>query len=131
TISATNPLTGGAVSGSPSAVAISITVTVPPAAMQLSTAALSFTATVGTNPSAQTLTITNSGGGTLNWTAGTPSQSWLSVTPPSGSDSANGASTSSFNVNVTSMVAGTYTATVNFTAPGGISQTVTVTLTIS
>jgi hypothetical protein len=29
------------------------------------------------------------------------------------------------------MTAGKYTATVNFTAPGGISQTVTVTLTIN
>ncbi|HEU0002198.1 MAG TPA: choice-of-anchor D domain-containing protein [Ktedonobacteraceae bacterium] len=131
TISATDPLTSGSVSGSPSAVAISISVTAPPAAMQLSKAALSFTTTAGTNPAAQTLTITNSGGGTLNWTAGAPSQSWLTVAPASGSDAGGGASTSTFTVNVASMTAGTYTATVNFTAPGGISQTVTVTLTIN
>lgn len=131
TISATDPLTSGAASGSPSAVAISISVTAPPAAMQLSTAALSFTTTSGANPAGQNLTITNTGGGTLNWTAGTPSQTWLTVTPASGSDAGGGASTSTFNVNVAGMTAGTYTATVNFTAPGGLSQTVTVTLTIN
>jgi Viral BACON domain len=131
TISATDPLTGGAVSGSPSVVPISITVTAPPAAMQLSATALTFTTTVGVNPSAQTLTVTNTGGGTLNWTAGVPSQPWLTVTPASGSDAAGATSTPSFNVNVTGMIVGTYTATVDFTAPGGISQIVTVTLTIA
>ena len=139
TISATDPLTSGVVTGSPSVVAISITITAPPAAMQLSTTALAFTPNVGTNPPAQTITVTNTGGGTLNWTAGAPVYSpsttpaWLTVTPASGSDAAGAASTLSFSVNVTvpAMLAGTYTATVAFTAPGGISQTVTVTLTIT
>jgi Viral BACON domain len=131
TISAVDPTTGGAVSGSPAAVAINITITAPPPAMQLSTTALAFTTTVGVNPPAQTITITNTGGGTLTWTAGAPSQPWLTVTPSTGTDAAGGTSTPSFNVNVASMTAGKYTATVTFTAPGGISQTVTVTLTIN
>lgn len=133
TISAVNPLTGGVVAGSPASVAISITITAPPPpppAMQLS-ATLAFTTTVGVNPAPQTITITNTGGGTLTWTAGAPSQPWLTVTPSTGGDAAGGTSTPSFNVNVTGMTAGTYTATVNFTAPGGISQIVTVTLTIN
>jgi hypothetical protein len=130
TISATDPLTIGVVSGSPSVVAISITITAPPA-MQLSTTALAFATTVGANPPAQTLTVTNTGGGTLNWTAGAPSQAWLTVTPSTGSDAGGGTSTPSFNVNVTGLAAGPYTATVDFTAPGGISQIVTVTLTIN
>jgi Viral BACON domain len=136
TIIATDPLTTGGVSGSPSVVAISITITAPPA-MQLSTTALAFTTTVGANPPALTLTVTNTGGGTLNWTAGAPvytpptSPLWLTVSPSSGSNAAGGTSTPSFNVNVTGLTTGSYTATVDFTAPGGISQTVTVTLTIS
>jgi hypothetical protein len=131
TISAVNAATGGAVTGSPATVPISITIAAPPPAMQLNTTALSFTTTAGTNPAPQTITITNTGGGTLNWTAGTPSQPWLTVTPASGSDAAGGTSTPSFNVNVAGMTAGSYSATVSITAPGGISQTVTVTLTIS
>lgn len=130
TISATDPATGNPVTGSPASVPISITVTPPPPAMTLSTTALGFTTTAGTNPAAQTITITNTGGGTLTWTAGAPSQPWLTVTPSSGSDAAGATSTPSFAVNVTGMTAGTYTATVVITAPGGISQTVTVTLTI-
>jgi len=129
TISATDPLTGKAVSGSPSNIPISINV-VPPA-MQLSATALVFTAPAGTNPAAQTLTITNTGGNSLTWTAGTPSQTWLIVSPATGTDVAGGTSTVTFNVNVTGLTAGPYTATVAFTAPGGISQTVTVTLTIT
>ncbi len=134
TISAVDPLTGGAVSGSPATVAIGITIIAPPPpppAMQLSATALTFTTTVGVNPAAQTITITNTGGGTLTWTAGAPSLPWLTVTPSTGSAAAGGTSTPSFSVNVATMIAGTYTATVNITAPGGISQTVTVTLTIN
>ena len=85
-------------------------------------------------PANTTLTVllpqNNTGGGTLTWTAGAPSQAWLTVTPSTGSDAAGATSTTSFSVNVTTMVAGKYTATVSFTAPGGLSQTVTVTLTI-
>ncbi len=131
TVSAVNPATGGAVSGSPASVAIGITIHAPPSAMQLNTTALTFTTTAGVDPAAQTITITNTGGGTLLWTAGAPSQPWLTVTPSSGSDAAAGTSTPSFSVTVGALTAGTYTATVNFTAPGGISQTVTVTLTVN
>jgi hypothetical protein len=131
TISATNPATGTAVTGSPATVPISITVTAPPPAMQLSTTSLSFTTTAGSNPPPQTITITNTGGGTLNWTAGTPSQPWLSVAPSSGSDAAGGTSTPSFNVNASGLAAGTYTATVTVTPSGGASQTITVTLTVN
>lgn len=133
-ISAVNAATGTAVAGSPATVPISITVTAPPPpppAMTLSATALNFTTTAGTNPAAQTITITNTGGGTLTWTAGTPSLPWLTVTPSSGSDTAGGTSTLSFSINVTGLVAGTYTATVTITAPGGISQTVTVTLKVN
>jgi len=139
TVSATDPLTGSAVSGSPATVPISIHIAAPPPppAMQLSATTLAFTTTVGANPTPQPITITNTGGGTLTWTAGAPvyspstSSSWLTVSPTTGRDAAGSTSTPSFNVTVGALTAGTYTATVDFTAPGGISQTVTVTLSIS
>jgi hypothetical protein len=44
--------------------------------MMLNANALTFTTTVGTNPAAQTINIQNTGGNTLTWTAGAPSQTW-------------------------------------------------------
>src|SRR5262249_3070903 len=50
----------------------------------VSPSSLSFTATAGgANPANQSLSITNTGGGTLNWSA-TSNASWLSVSPASG-----------------------------------------------
>jgi hypothetical protein len=49
----------------------------------VSPASLSFSATVGgSNPADQSLSITNTGGGTLNWTASS-NATWLSVNPTS------------------------------------------------
>lgn len=129
TISATDALTGNIVAGSPVTIPITITIAAP--AMRLSATGLSFITAAGTNPSAQSITITNTGGDGLNWSAGTPSQSWLSVAPGSGSDSSGGTSTPSFNIDVTGLAAGTYFATVDITPAGGSAQTVTVTLTVN
>ena len=99
--------------------------------MQLSTNNLSFTTNAGVNPAAQTITITNTGGNSLTWTVGTPSQSWLTSSVPSGSDDAGQNSPLTFSVDVTGMPAGTYSATVDITPSTGNVVTVTVSLTIS
>ena len=46
---------------------------------------LNFTATAagGSNPSSQTVRITNGGGGTLSWSSSS-NASWLTISPPSG-----------------------------------------------
>jgi uncharacterized repeat protein (TIGR01451 family) len=66
-------------------------------------------------PSCQAYVVRNTGSNALNWTA-TPSQSWVTVTPSSGSLSPGTSNT--LNVCLTSAVntftAGTYSATVNF-----------------
>ena len=50
----------------------------------VSPTSLSFTATVGgSNPANQTLSITNTGSGTLNWTA-SDNATWLTLAPTSG-----------------------------------------------
>ncbi len=128
-ISAIDPITGLVVAGSPSTV--NVTINIPPPQMLLGPTALAYTTTVGVNPAAQTINIQNTGGDTLTWTAGAPSQAWLAVTPATGSDAAGQTTPLTFTANVTSMTAGTYTATVVITPSVGNAVTVTVTLTIS
>jgi len=129
TISAIDPLTGKTVAGSP--IVVPITINVAPPTMVLNATALTYTTTVGVNPSAQSVLLTNAGGDGLTWTAGTPSQSWLTVGLTSGSDNANGTSTIPFTVDVTGLASGSYTATVVITPSVGTAQTVTVTLTVN
>ncbi|HLH62931.1 MAG TPA: hypothetical protein VKV20_14715 [Ktedonobacteraceae bacterium] len=129
TISAIDPITGNAVVGSP--VTVPITINIAPPTMQLSSDSLTFTANVGVNPDTQAITITNTGGNSLTWTTDTPSQSWLAVSPTSGSDDAGQSSSLTFAVDVTGLSAGTYSATVDITPSSGNVVTVTVSLTVS
>ena len=128
-ISAIDPITGLAVTGSPSVVVI--TITIPSPHMALSANYLTFTTTVGNNPPAQTINLQNTGGDILTWTAGAPSQTWLTVTPTPGSDPAGQTTSLTFTIDVTGITAGTYTATVLITPSIGTPVTVTVTLTIN
>jgi hypothetical protein len=123
---------GVVIAGSSQTVKVTLTNQAAPA-MQLSTTSLSFSTTVGTNPANQTIKISNVGGGTLNWSAGSPSQSWLSVTPTSGSCVAGSASTLTFAVNASGLAASTtaYQATVVITPSSGAAVTVTVTLKVN
>jgi hypothetical protein len=99
--------------------------------MQLSSNNLAFTTNAGVNPTTQTITITNTGGNSLTWSVGTPSQSWLTASTPGGSDGAGQSSPLTFSVDVTGMSAGTYSATVAITPSPGNVITVTVALTIN
>jgi hypothetical protein len=129
TISAIDPITGNVVTGAPAT--IPIIINIAPPAMQLSTNNLAFTTSAGINPNAQTITITNTGGNSLTWTVGTPSQSWLIASATGGSDDAGQNSPLTFSVDVTGLSSGTYTATVDITPSSGNVVTVTVSLTIS
>jgi len=129
-ISAIDPATGQPVSGSPITLPVAINIAAP--GMQVSTMQLIYDAVAGgSDPVAQAIVITNMGGNTLTWTAGTPSQSWLSVSPLNGSDISMATSTVTFSVSITSMGAGSYTATVVITPSVGSPVTVTVSLTIT
>ena len=128
-VSAIDPITGLVVAGSPSTV--TVTINIPPPQMLLGPTALAYTTTVGVNPAAQTINIQNTGGNTLTWTAGAPSQTWLAVTPATGSDAAGQTTPLTFGVDVTGLAAGTYSATVVITPSVGAAVTVAVTLTIS
>jgi hypothetical protein len=128
-VSAIDPRTGQTVVGSPATV--NVTIKIPLPQMVLSVTSLAFTTTAGTNPAAQTVNVQNPGGNTLTWTVGTPSQTWLVVSPTTGSDAAGQVTALTFNANVAGLKAGTYTATVIITPSVGNPVTVSVTLTIN
>jgi|GEM_PF-5674801 len=88
----------------------------------------SLVCTVAVNPPPQTLTVTNSGGGTLNWTAA-GNRPWLSVSPASGSLGAGVSAPITVSFNQAGMTRGTYSGaiTISGNAP---SQSVPVTFTI-
>jgi len=129
TVTAIDPVSSLAAAGSP--LTVSITINIAPPSMQVNTTSLTYSTPAGTKPAAQSINITNIGGGTLTWTTGTPSASWLSVSPTSGSDTPNVTSSPTFNVNASGLAAGSYTATVVLTPSVGSAVTVTVTLTVT
>ena len=128
TINAVDRLNGRLATGSP--VVVPITVNVVPVAMQLSTTNLSFTTTQGNNPGIQSITIANTHGNMLTWTAGPPSQTWLTIDPTHGSDAPGATSSVKFSVDAMNLATGTYYATVTIAPSVGAPVTVTITLTI-
>ncbi len=132
TISAADPISGNAVAGSP--VVISITINVAPPSMQVSTNSVSFNATAGNSVTPQSITVTNTAGGILKWTAHIPSDAgWLTVGPASDSDAGGKSSTVTFTADASNLEAGTYTTTVTITpaSGGGAPVDVKVTLTVT
>ena len=85
----------------------------------------------GANPAAQTLSITNTGGGTLSWSA-SESASWLSLSPASGTTTTE-TDTISVSVNTAGLTTNTYTGIITLTASGSTNPTqqVSVTLTVT
>ena len=79
------------------------------------------------SPSSTTYSVSNSGGGTLNWTV-SADQTWVTVSPTSGTNL--GTVTVSINSNANSLSTGSYTSTVTFTSNGG-TITRNVRLTVS
>jgi hypothetical protein len=90
---------------------------------------LSFVTLRGSNPSSQTLSITNGGGGTLAWTA-TEDVGWLSLSPSSGSLASGQSGTVLISVVSQNLVPGSYQATVSVQDPnaGNSPQTLVVNL---
>jgi BACON domain-containing protein len=101
-------------------------------AILLSLTSLNFAGAVGgANPNSQNVLISNSGGGTLNWTASAQTDSgggWLAVTPTSGTNTA----LLGVSVNTAGLAAGSYTGSVIIQAAGATNtpQTISVTLTL-
>lgn len=109
-------------------VPVTVTVTVAPVPPSLGTTPSSLTFTAqqgGGNPATQTLNISNTGGGMLNWNAG-DNATWLTLSPAFGS----GNGSISASVDLGNLSVGTHNALITITA-GGTTRTVHVTLTVS
>ena len=107
--------------------AITIMAAVPGPAIATSASSLTFAYTAGgTIPASQSVQITNGGGGTLSWTA-TASDSWLAVSPTSGTAS----STLAVSVAPTGLAAGTYNGTIQIAASGASNTPVSIAVTLT
>jgi hypothetical protein len=115
----------GAAAGSTGTIRAWAPVTVP--ALGVTPGSLSYSGTTGgTNPAAQTVALTNNGGGALTFTA-TSDSSWLTVSPTSG----NVPNTLSVQANMSGLTAGTYHGNVTITPSQGSPQTIPVTLSVA
>ncbi len=91
---------------------------------------LSFSAIPGgANPPSQTLSITNTGSGVLNWAVSDDAGGWLSMSPTSG-DCTTETDEVTVSVDITGLAEGTYNATITIGAAlaSNTPQTVPVTL---
>jgi len=109
--------------GTSSTIHVTLTVSAQNQAIQLSHFGLSFTAVAGGGPvPPESLTVSNIGNGTMNFTVSTNTLSgggWLSATPVAGSAPANGAPPSiSVAVNQAGLAPGFYYGQVRIDAPG-------------
>ena len=120
---------GQLLNGSPLTVAVVLNVTAK-AVLSVSTTPLSFASVPGKDPAPQNLSIANTGGGVLNWTAATTTASggnWLQVSPASGSG--NGAV--QVSVIAASLADGSYSGTIAIAAGDAGSASVSVSLTVA
>jgi uncharacterized protein (TIGR03437 family) len=112
-------VTATSLAGSPLFIPVTLTVTAQPSQPALGVGAtqLTFQTVTGQNPAAQSLAISNTGGGTMPWTAAASSTTggnWLSVSPASGTGNA----TVQVSVAAASLAVGSYAGTVTITAAG-------------
>jgi hypothetical protein len=131
TYNAAITIAGTGATNTPQTVPVTLTVNTAPT-IRLSPTSLSFTATQGAaNPAAQTVNVTNTGGGTLTWTA-SDNASWLTLNTTSGTTTTE-TDPITVSINTSGMSAGTYNATITITAGGAANtpQTVPVTLTLN
>jgi len=97
---------------SPQFAVVTLVVEPPPPTIQLDPVTLDITTVEGTNPPSEQLTITNVGGGTLEWTA-TNQTGWITLNPTSGT----GDGTIELTFDITGVAPGTYYDTVFVSDP--------------
>jgi hypothetical protein len=108
-------------------VAFTVAAAPVPPAIGASPTSLSFAATQGgANPANQTLSISNTGGGTLSWTA-SDNAAWLTLSPASGT----GNGTVTLSAATGTLTAGSYSGVITLAATGVTPVTVPVTFTVA
>lgn len=113
---------------SPRTIPVTLTLTPPvPPALAVSRTSVSFSGIAGgENPPAQTFTITNTGGGSLNWTA-TENLPWLVVSPSTGTDS----STVTVTASTAGLTAGTYSGSITVASSGAANSPQVISVSLS
>ncbi len=106
-----------AATNDPQKVPVMLTIEPPPPTIHLDPTTIEVTATEGTTPPSEQITITNIGGGTLNWTAGN-FDVWMTVTPSSGVG--DGIITLDFDL--TGLAPGSYLDTVVVSDPASTNE---------
>jgi len=79
-----------------------------------------------TSVPSQTISISNTGGGALNWNA-TSNASWITLTPASGV----GNGSINVSINLTGLTIGDYTGNISISAPGASNSPVNIPVTLS
>ena len=103
----------------------------PAANLVLSAASLTYSGSTTQNPAPESLTLQNTGGQPLNWSATTTTgdgASWLSMSPSSGILPAGTATQVMVSIQSQQLAPGSYTGTISF--QGGANPQVVVSLTI-
>jgi uncharacterized protein (TIGR03437 family) len=101
--------------------------TAPAPVISVAPRTLEFSYEIGNPPPpTQSVQISNTGGGTLSWTA-TSSAAWLHVTPPSGIAQ----SPLSISIDTAGLTAGKYAGTISIAAAGASPVTIVVSLTVA
>ena len=100
--------------------------------INLSPTNFAFSVTQGDANPVHTVDISNTGNGTLDWSASTTAP-WLALTPSSGAPSGNARMSFSAEANLSSLAVGTYSATITVIGVGATNtpQAIPVTLIIS
>ena len=115
-------------SNTPLSIPVTLTVAAAPPSLAVAPQSLTYQYTFGgAVPAAQSISITNGGGGSFSWTAST-SDYWLSVSAASGTAPAN----ISVSIDPSNLAAGTYNGSVQISSAGvtGSPATIAVTLTV-
>ncbi len=111
----------------PQYIYVEFTLAEPLPEIGVSDPSFTFNALVGDpNPAPRTLTITNAGGGTLNWSVSNM-EPWLTLMPMAGVDSGD----VSVVVDISSLGLGTFTDTITVTASGATNDPVKIPVTVN
>lgn len=134
TYSGTVTITSTGASNTPRTVPVTLTISATPSpSIGLSPANLSFTAVQGAaNPAAKSVSITNTGGGTLSWSI-SDNAAWLTLGTASGTTTTE-TDPVTVTVNTSGLTAGSYSAVITITATAGATntpQTIPVSLTVT
>ncbi|HZE97158.1 MAG TPA: choice-of-anchor D domain-containing protein, partial [Planctomycetota bacterium] len=103
------------------------------ARIALSPSSLTFTVALGgLNPPSQSVSVQNTGGGTLSWSAAFPT-AWLAGSPSSGSLTPGASQSVALSVDATGLPAGTYSGSMSVSSSSAVNspQSVGVTLIVS